>query len=528
MAFSLPVAPSRDPVRPIRPRSVGLLRVRRPGRPRTTFLFLAAVVLAATLVWCAAPRGSTPAAATAAPPGSSRAVAIAATPDGDGYWVSSSTGGVYPFGDAHSYGSMSGIALNAPVVSMAATPSGQGYWLVAADGGIFNFGDASFFGSTGGMRLNAPIVGMAATPSGHGYWLVASDGGVFSYGDASFQGSTGGMHLNASVVGMATTRSGRGYWLVAADGGIFSYGDASFHGSTGSIRLNQPVVGMAATPSGHGYWLVAADGGIFSYGDASFEGSTGSIRLNEPIDDMAPGPGGGGYWLVAADGGIFNFGSAAFDGSATGDIDPLLVNQLASTGGAQQVLIVDAPSAGSTTATLTAYENDGAGWYQVFGPMPAVDGANGWLPGQSRIEGDDTTPEGMYVIGSTMYGTNADPGTQFPYHQLVCGDWWDEDSASPTYNTFQHVACGTTPPYADESEALWTEGNAYPSMAVIDYNMPPSGPLGSGIFLHADTGSPTAGCVSLPLNDLDAVLDWLNPALHPVIVMGPDSVIRSF
>ena len=125
--------------------------------------------------------------------------------------------------------------------------------------------------------------------------------------------------------------------------------------------------------------------------------------------------------------------------------------------------------------------------------MPAVDGANGWLPGQSRAAGDDTTPEGLYSIGSTMYGTNADPGTQFPYHQLVCGDWWDEDSASPTYNTFQHVACGTTPPYADESEALWTEGNAYPSMAVIDYNTPPTGPLGSGIFLHANTGSPTAG-----------------------------------
>jgi L,D-peptidoglycan transpeptidase YkuD (ErfK/YbiS/YcfS/YnhG family) len=65
-------------------------------------------------------------------------------------------------------------------------------------------------------------------------------------------------------------------------------------------------------------------------------------------------------------------------------------------------------------------------------------------------------------------------------------------------------------------------------MAVINFNAPPSGPLGSGIFLHADTGSPTAGCVSLPLSDLDQVLDWLNPAMHPVIVMGPDSVVRSY
>jgi L,D-peptidoglycan transpeptidase YkuD (ErfK/YbiS/YcfS/YnhG family) len=243
---------------------------------------------------------------------------------------------------------------------------------------------------------------------------------------------------------------------------------------------------------------------------------------------MAPAPAAGGYWLVAADGGVFTFGSTTFDGSATADINPPLVDQLASTGGAQQVIIVDAPDAARTTATLTAYEDDGIGWYEVFGPVAAVDGANGWLPASSRTECDDTTPEGLYAIGSTMYGTDPDPGTQFAYHQLMCGDWWDEDPASPTYNTFQHVACGTTPPFGGNSEALWTESNAYPSMAVIDFNTPPSGPFGSGIFLHADTGAPTQGCVSLTLPELDSVLRWLNPALHPVIVMGPDDVIRSF
>ena len=82
-----------------------------------------------------------------------------------------------------------------------------------------------------------------------------------------------------------------------------------------------------------------------------------------------------------------------------------------------------------------------------------------------------------------MYGTSAEPGTKFAYHQLVCGDWWYEDSTSPTYNT-----CGTTR---------------------------------LGIFLHANIGTPTQRWVSLPLADLDAVLDWLNPALHPVIVVGP-------
>ena len=457
-----------------------------------------------------------------------RAVALAATPDGGGYWVASSAGGVYPFGDARSYGSMSGRVLNSPIVGLAATHSGNGYWLVASDGGIFNFGDAGFFGSAGALRLNAPIVGMAATPSGLGYWLVASDGGIFSYGDAP---SSARPAASVSTSPWSAWRPRRRGWATGSSPPTAASSATATHrfrGSTGGIRLNQPVVGMAATPSGQGYWLVASDGGIFSYGDARFWGSTGGIRLNQPIDGMAPAPSGRGYWLVAADGGVFTFGAATFDGSATGDISPLLVDQLASTGGAQQVIVVDAPNAASTTATLTAYENDGSGWYEAFGPLPAVDGVHGWLPGASRTEGDGTTPEGMYAIGPTMYGVQPDPGTRFAYHQLVCGDWWDEDPASPTYNTFQHVACGTTPPFGGDSEALWTVGNAYPAFAVIDYNTPATGPSGSAIFLHADTGAPTVGCVSLPLSDLDAVLRWLNPALHPVIVMGPDAVIRSF
>jgi L,D-peptidoglycan transpeptidase YkuD (ErfK/YbiS/YcfS/YnhG family) len=157
-----------------------------------------------------------------------------------------------------------------------------------------------------------------------------------------------------------------------------------------------------------------------------------------------------------------------------------------------------------------------------------VDGWNGWVLGPDRMEGDNATPAGIYQFGPEMYGTQPDPGGAYPYHQLVCGDWWDEDSSDPGYNTFEHQPCATTPPFAASSEALWTEGNAYPSMIPIEFNWPPVGPLGSGIFLHSDIGTPTQGCVSLAYPDLIAVLRWLNPVLHPVIVMGPDSVIRTF
>ncbi|HEX4082873.1 MAG TPA: hypothetical protein VHX40_07905, partial [Acidimicrobiales bacterium] len=147
------------------------------------------------------------------------------------------------------------------IVGMASTPDGGGYWVADRQGDVFSYGDATFYGSLGGVALNAPIVGMTAAPDGHGYWLVAADGGIFSFGDATFSGSMGGKPLNQPIVSLASTPDGRGYWFVAADGGIFSFGDAAFSGSAGSLHLNQPIVGMTAAPDGHGYWLVAADGG---------------------------------------------------------------------------------------------------------------------------------------------------------------------------------------------------------------------------------------------------------------------------
>ena len=235
-----------------------------------------------------------------------------------GYWLVSSDGGVFNFGDASFYGSTGGLALNKPVVAMAPTPDGKGYWLVSSDGGVFTFGDASFYGSTGGLALNKPVVAMAPTPDGKGYWLVSSDGGVFNFGDASFYGSTGGLALNKPVVAMAPTPDGKGYWLVSSDGGVFTFGDASFYGSTGGLALNKPVVAMAPTPDGKGYWLVSSDGGVFNFGDASFYGSTGGLALNKPVVAMAPTPDGKGYWMVSSDGGVFNFGDASFYGSTGG------------------------------------------------------------------------------------------------------------------------------------------------------------------------------------------------------------------
>jgi L,D-peptidoglycan transpeptidase YkuD (ErfK/YbiS/YcfS/YnhG family) len=164
----------------------------------------------------------------------------------------------------------------------------------------------------------------------------------------------------------------------------------------------------------------------------------------------------------------------------------------------------------------------------VDGPWTARLGYTGLSA--DKHEGDGATPAGIFGFQSTMYGNAPNPGVHYDYRQLVCGDWWDEDSSSPTYNTFQEVPCTENDPPFDNgsSEALWTEAQAYPSFAVINYNPDRVPGLGSAIFLHADVGGPTDGCVSLPLGELDSVLEWLEPGEIPAIVLGTTGTITSY
>ena len=197
-----------------------------------------------------------------------------------------------------------------------------------------------------------------------------------------------------------------------------------------------------------------------------------------------------------------------------------LAQRLRSTDGASQLLTVEAPGTGFTVAHFDVWQRVGACWSHVWGPWPALIGWGGFSA--HHREGDGTTPIGTYPLGVKVYGNLANPGYRGPYHELACGDWWDEDPLSPRYNTFQHVPCGRGPTFGGDSEALWTEGNYYPAFIVVLYNVHPVVPYaGSAIFVHASTGQPTTGCVSIPWPDLEKLLRWLRPAARRVIAMGP-------
>jgi hypothetical protein len=88
---------------------------------------------------------------------------------------------VYGFGGARLFGDPAG-SVRGSAVGIAADPRGQGYWVVTSTGGVYSYGSAQFHGALAAADLNAPVAGMTVDPSTGGYWLFSQDGGTFAFG----------------------------------------------------------------------------------------------------------------------------------------------------------------------------------------------------------------------------------------------------------------------------------------------------------------------------------------------------------
>ena len=197
------------------------------------------------------------------------------------------------------------------------------------------------------------------------------------------------------------------------------------------------------------------------------------------------------------------------------------VDGLVGVGSARQVISVVADGYGQTTATFTAYERDGNGWKQVFGPWTANVGGSGFAAPDAKREGDGRTPSGSYPF-DFLFGVLGNPGVRFAYRDITGPQIvWDDDPGSPLYNTWVDTTTQTPGP---SPEPMYNTP-AYNYGAVIAYNAARTSGLGSAIFLHVSTGGSTAGCVALPQGQLLDVLRWLDPAQQPRIVMGVRGVV---
>jgi L,D-peptidoglycan transpeptidase YkuD (ErfK/YbiS/YcfS/YnhG family) len=198
-----------------------------------------------------------------------------------------------------------------------------------------------------------------------------------------------------------------------------------------------------------------------------------------------------------------------------------------STAGATRVITVLASSYGSTTATLQAWNRaPGGGWLRYGSPVLAHVGADGLstAPSESR----SATPIGSFTL-TQAFGRYANPGTALPYLQTNPSDWWISQyggSYAGCYNTLQTAAPSRGCPYnqGGPNEQL-SATSLYDYAVVIDYNTrnSPGGVVqaaGSAFFLHVTDGTPTAGCVAIPMSNLVTIMRWLTPAAHPRILIG--------
>lgn len=177
-----------------------------------------------------------------------------------------------------------------------------------------------------------------------------------------------------------------------------------------------------------------------------------------------------------------------------------------------QWIVVGVPSASSTTGTLTAFQRVGQEWKVVLGPTKAKVGELGiGVP----ADGVYRTPEGTFGFDQA-FGRQANPGTKMPYFQATDQDWWDEDAASPTYNT--HVRSAEEP--SSITENLYDSGPVYDYAVNIAVNPQRIPGKVSGIFLHVTDGSPTWGCVAIGRDEMRSILTWLDPSADPKITIG--------
>ncbi len=203
-----------------------------------------------------------------------------------------------------------------------------------------------------------------------------------------------------------------------------------------------------------------------------------------------------------------------------------------------QVIIVTTQHHRASHGSLRALQRGADGTWSVVVPtVHAWVGRGGIAPGETRRQGTGTTPSGTYRL-LWSFGIQPDPGALMRYVRVDDSDVWPYDPRDPqTYNVFQ--------PRATSDNRTWRHGWAEPLSSytrsyrhaiVLDYNLP-EGPItrgtdgirrtatparrhaGGGIFLHATDGTPTSGCIAVRDRIMVDLLQWLDPAQRPVIII---------
>ncbi|MFF6805468.1 L,D-transpeptidase family protein [Streptomyces sp. NPDC012616] len=172
-------------------------------------------------------------------------------------------------------------------------------------------------------------------------------------------------------------------------------------------------------------------------------------------------------------------------------------------GDARQAVVVTGRGKNSPLSTVVLYQRTATGW-QAGERRPAHNALRGWT--DHHMGGDLRSPIGVYTL-SDAGGLLPDPGTKLPYDHgrgfRSPGTGFEGESLE---GSFDYVVA--------------IDYNRTPGVSPLDWTRPLGAGRGGGIWFHVDHGGPTHGCVSIAERHMRELLRTLDPALHPVVVMG--------
>ncbi|MFJ6696559.1 L,D-transpeptidase family protein [Streptomyces sp. NPDC091272] len=170
----------------------------------------------------------------------------------------------------------------------------------------------------------------------------------------------------------------------------------------------------------------------------------------------------------------------------------------------RQALVVTGKDRDSTDAGAVLYEKTAHGW-RTARSWSAQNARRGWT--DHHVQGDLRSPIGVFGL-TDAGGLLPDPGTRLPYdHGRGYRINRTDASGQSLRGSFDYVVA--------------INYNRRAGHNPLDWGRPLGADRGGGIWLHVEHTTPTSGCVALKREAMKELLQALDPAKKPVVVMGP-------
>jgi L,D-peptidoglycan transpeptidase YkuD (ErfK/YbiS/YcfS/YnhG family) len=203
----------------------------------------------------------------------------------------------------------------------------------------------------------------------------------------------------------------------------------------------------------------------------------------------------------------------------------------------RQCLVVTTDSWSAPRGQLMAFaRGNGSGWRQRGAPVPVLIGDAGmaWgrgilrdqlLPGPQKREGDHRAPAGLFYLGSAFGYAPVAPATRLPYLPLSRNIVAVDDPQSRYYNQVLDQSKIRRPDWRSAEKMILGDVR-YKWGMVVRHNFPPVPGAGSCIFLHVwkSPETTTVGCTAMPEAAVLDLMQWLDPAQHPVLIQLPSPI----